>query len=323
MSNNILYFPYINIPNNEWTTKSVLYWDTVGAIVPDIYNDNPNEFESYMRSLIENQLVKQVYTYEYLGQIANFCDAFIQLVYQYGFNIDQRRNDFIAGNDTRIHNAKVDYSLWEELTKLGLAQRDRENQQWYRVEIKTARLLMMYLATVIAKLGDFIPATDSIEYIDPSLRQKGMSRYLQQTRGKLLNDIMPCPVDVDPVKLSHFKNKYYDQLRRFRNMLEQNLISIVDLNDSELRDSKYKLVLEEMLDASGEIKAKMNESNFKKVVFGSIFGLIGAGVGYADDSRLSTSVSLLNAVYSALQGYDNASLRSPYAYLALIDKKLS
>ena len=30
----ILYFPYTNIPNEPWMYQSILYWDTVGIIVP-------------------------------------------------------------------------------------------------------------------------------------------------------------------------------------------------------------------------------------------------------------------------------------------------
>lgn len=34
MSNNALYFPYIEPPRDEWTLRTILYWDRVDSIMP-------------------------------------------------------------------------------------------------------------------------------------------------------------------------------------------------------------------------------------------------------------------------------------------------
>lgn len=41
MSNKILYFPYINVPDTAWFSRMLLYWDEVGAIIPYDFIDNP------------------------------------------------------------------------------------------------------------------------------------------------------------------------------------------------------------------------------------------------------------------------------------------
>lgn len=30
----LLYYPYINLPQNDWTIRALLYYDNVNAIVP-------------------------------------------------------------------------------------------------------------------------------------------------------------------------------------------------------------------------------------------------------------------------------------------------
>lgn len=34
MSRNALYYPYINLPQDAWSTRALLYWDGLATIVP-------------------------------------------------------------------------------------------------------------------------------------------------------------------------------------------------------------------------------------------------------------------------------------------------
>ena len=61
MANNLLYFPYINVPKNSWTIRSILYWDNVGAIVPQIYKERPNKLERDMLNFVQQDLIQQVF----------------------------------------------------------------------------------------------------------------------------------------------------------------------------------------------------------------------------------------------------------------------
>jgi hypothetical protein len=51
MENNILYYSAINLPNNPWTIKSLLYWEEVGVIVPQDFIEAPEQFHPRMRKL--------------------------------------------------------------------------------------------------------------------------------------------------------------------------------------------------------------------------------------------------------------------------------
>lgn len=320
MSNSLLYFPYINVPNDNWTIKSILYWDKVGAIVPHIYKDNPNRLEENMRGLVEAELVQQIFPYNYTHRIPNFDEAFIELIRQPNFNLQQKQTDFNRGLTSRLHVQKFGDRLLRELQRMRIAV--KQNWEWYHVESKTAKLFMMYLATLIAKLDDFTPATDRASNIDFSLQQKGLSSYIQTTRGKFLKDLMPYPIAPDIAKLKKFKTRYHKQLKAFRNNLEQTILEVTAIRNKEQRERLYKLKLEEITDQKEEVYAKLNESRVGQVVFGTLFGLSGAGIGFVTGNSPLGLFGLGNAVYSAFQGYDKKGvLTNNFSYLALIDKK--
>ncbi len=55
-----LYFP--RVPEDEWFTRALLYWDTVGTInCPAGLEDDPRYVTARMRELIKNDLLQPVY----------------------------------------------------------------------------------------------------------------------------------------------------------------------------------------------------------------------------------------------------------------------
>lgn len=66
MSRTILYYPTINIPDEEWLKKTILYWDHVSSIVPDrdyFCRDIVN-MNSDMRYLIDNGIYRPTFPSE-------------------------------------------------------------------------------------------------------------------------------------------------------------------------------------------------------------------------------------------------------------------
>ncbi|MGN6639696.1 MAG: hypothetical protein ACTHJ8_12355 [Mucilaginibacter sp.] len=82
MTNNLLYFPYINLPKTSWTTISMLYRNEVNAIVRDQYRKRPSRLRENMRQLIEAGLATQVFPYEYVYPFPNIDRAFLDLMLQ-------------------------------------------------------------------------------------------------------------------------------------------------------------------------------------------------------------------------------------------------
>ena len=57
---NLLYYPYINLPNTDWTIRALLYYDNISSIVPTQYFNEPEQYEPFMREVIQNELIDPI-----------------------------------------------------------------------------------------------------------------------------------------------------------------------------------------------------------------------------------------------------------------------
>ena len=323
MNNKLLYFPYINVPNKLWTMQSVLYWDEVGAIVPTIFKENPNNLEENMYKLVKSELVTQVFPGNFVKSIPNFDSSFLNIINKKKFDLEKRRKNYKKENVSKIHVEKLGDKLVKELVELGIANKSPHEWGWYYVESKTARLFMMYLATLISKVGGFTPATDNPKNIDFTIDQKGFLKKDQKIRGELLKNLMPYIDNPNFDRLRKFKDKNYDHLQGFRNLIETTVIEINAIKKD--RRKKYlKLKVEEINYYRDIISARLNESKIGKIVFGSIFGITQAALGYSVANQFQSGFEIGNAIYEAFDGYDSLKKMEPnrVTYLALIDKEL-
>lgn len=321
MNDNLLYFPYIDIPRNNWTIKSLLYWDNVGIIVPPDYKENPNQYRTETRDLLQTDLIQQIFPYDYIYKVKKFDKGFVKLLEQPKFNLKKRQENYKKGKVSRIHVQKFGEEILDKLVEMQIARRFPNEWKWYYVESKTARLIMLYLATVIAKSGSFTPATDKLKNLDLSINQNGAVLKRNSLRQDILDDLIPYPIDPDLTKLRHFKDRYYEELRSFRILLEQATLTISSFSKKKLQREFQALKIEEINDKRAKILSDLNQSKLGQITFGTMFGLVGAVIGFSEGNSPLGIFSLGNAVYSAFQGYDNTEVLSmDYSYLALIDK---
>lgn len=323
MNNNLLYFPYIDIPNNGWTIKSILYWDRIGIIVPPNYAKRPKQHQKFTIDLLQTELVEQVFPYNYTYRIRRFDEEFIRLVTQSQFNLEKRQRNFKRGIWSRIHIQKFGERLLNQLVQMQIAKHNEQDWDWYYVESKTARLLMIYLATTIGKLGDFTPATDNTDNLDTSLSQNKNRFKFNSIRQNLIDDLIPYPIAPDLLKLRNFKDKYYEELTSFRILVEQIAVDLSSISRENFREMKYELKIAEINDKKAKISSELNQSRMGQISFGTICGIAGAIVGFEEANHPLALFSLANAIYSAFQDYDSSTVLSlDYSYLALIDKNL-
>lgn len=320
MNDSLLYFPYIDIPKNDWTVKSILYWDNVGIIVPPNYVDEPSQYKKSTIELLQTDLVQQIFPGEYIRKVKKFDESFIKLLDQPRFNLPKRRQRFKEGKFSRINVQKFGDKIMNYLVGLKIAA--REDWQWFYVENKTAKLLMLYLATVIGKVGQFTPASDKIRNLDLSLSQTGYSPRINYIRETLIEDLIPYPIAPDLTKLRRFKDKYHEELRSFRILLEQAVLEVSLFKKTSKQSKKQKLVIAEINDKKEKILRELKQSKFLQLTFGTVCGLTGAAVGFATENNAWGLFSLANAAYSSLQGYDDRPTLKDFSYLALIDNEL-
>jgi len=319
MNNNLLYFPNIDIPNNNWTIKSLLYWDKVGIIVPPSFMENPSQYKDSTIELLRTDLIEQVFPYEYIQGKKNFDRNFIKLLSNSSFELEKKQKRFNKGKVSRIHFQKVGKELMKVLVKLKIAR--KFDWDWYYVESKTANLVMAYLAFYIGKKGKFLPSTDSTKNLDISLNQKGAILKTNKIRQNLLEDLMPYPLNPDLTKLRKFKDKYHDELKSFRILIEQTAFEISNYKSSHKKLIIQDLKIAEIQDKKEKILSELNQSKIGQVAFGTIFGVVGSVIGFAQGNSLLGAFSLVNAVHSASQGYGKSlTLVKEYSYLALVDK---
>lgn len=332
MANHLLYFPYINLPKNEWTIRSLIYYDTISSIVPDEYFYNPKEnFEPYMLELIRENLVIPLNPMHALDNPYALVEPFLNFIDRPNYNIQKKRERFNKEHyninaqkfaSSSINGQKFNSQLLFQLAERGLAR--HSDGYWYEVENFTAGYLMSYLSNILAKKLDLLPATD--EKLVPGLSRiyhnRRVGNITDDRREKVLKGIIPYPLDLDIGKLFRLKDKYGHLLSHFKSIIEQIALDS-KYNDEQLLSEK----IVELNFHKDEISARITENRFGPIVYGTVFGLAGAVYGYAQTNSWAGAIGgfpgFANAVYSALKIEDPIKQHdySGMKYLSIIESK--
>jgi len=311
---NILYYPYINIPRAGWTLRVLLYYDNVGSIVPREYFHNPEKnYDRFMLELVRHELVTPIDPMSVLEHPRGVAESFLEFIekkHNRSQTLDRGRTHH-KSRFVRIHAEKFDEYLFYELQERGLAQRALENS--YFVEERTADNLMNFLATIIGKKTNRLPTTDLLT----SVYDKSLLMQKNKKREIILRELIPFPEDIDLGKLIRFKEKHSDLLDRFRTTVENIVLDPSVIKGSSLFENR----LEKLQQRKQELVARMNESNFRKVLFGTVCGLVAGGVS---DSEIGIIAGLAGAIHSVLQVERAEDVRDQTGlkYLALAEKRL-
>jgi hypothetical protein len=335
---NLLYFPYINIPKTKWTLRALIYYDNVGCIVPQRYFYNPEDYDQHMLQLVQSELVIPVNPMDELDRPFDSMEPFIRYIERKN-NLRKRRDAFHFKNrrsrvhreklnpkKSLIHSDKLDGEILYRLEHLGLAR--QEDRQWFEVEKKTAKELMIFLATVVANKINYLPTTDKFNKRF-TLKNKSKKIFKSKKneikkRELILERLLPMPEDIELTKLRKFKDNHQDLLLQFRNKVEGLVFNPQIEEDTPLFDS----TLEELEQRKDEIAARMDEGKFGRLFYGTACGIVGAGIGMAAADTTGAIIgglpSFANAIHEAitLANPTNEVDYTGMKYLALIDKKL-
>lgn len=325
----ILYFPYINLPKTDWTVRTLLYYDNIGSIVPQEYFYSPERnYEPFMLELVRSELVIPIDPIRTLENPWEVSRPFLNFLEENQKRLSQKRQTFIEGKHSRIHldkfsgarihADKFDGEIFYQLEQMGLARRGENN--WYQVEKYTANHLMKFLATVIGSKLQMQPTTDNY-------RKRFISATNNSHRRKretILTSLIPFPEEIDFKKIRKFKDKHLDLLKAFKNRVEQIVLDENIIEGTE----PFNVKVEELALRKNELTAKMNESQIKNIIFGSVCGVIGAYQGLAAAETTGAFIGGLpgfaSAIHSALkiEKAENVFDQSGLKYLALMDKRI-
>jgi len=327
--NKILYYPYINVPRTEWTLRTLLYYESIGSIVPQEYFYNPERhYEPFMLELVRNELVVPINPITVLERPWQVSEQFLKYIEKNNIRLERARLNFSLGRDSqihldkfkgaRIHSDKFDENILHHLEQLGLARRGKD--RWYDVESKTANHLMKFLATIISSKLEMLPTTD---YVKPAFfRRPAINQH--RKRETILSNLIPFPEEINLKKVKKFKEKHFDLLDVFKNkveliVLDPNIIEGTDLFNEKVRELQFR---------KEELSARMNESQFGNIIFGTVCGIIGAVKGLASAETTGAIIGAFpgfaSAIHSALkfERAENVFDQSGLKYLALADKRL-
>jgi hypothetical protein len=325
----VLYFPHIRVPDNEWFTRALLYWDQVGTIVP---HGPPDEVRAILGEhtlgLMDAGLVVPVKASSAMG-VPRFDEAFIELIeadptIPTESHAEGRRKTF------QLHMTKPGYEVAAYLESRGLLT--RTDSSWLEVEERTADLLMTYLACTLgaSPYVRMTPITDRAEALAVLSRSSSVPQAPEAQVNRLemtvLEGLLPAPAGgASPGELAAFKDKHGELLRRFRREIETFALDATTL-EPELRQRRAELFRDELTDQLDEVSARM-KPRWPRIVFGTLCGVVAAAVpvatavaGGAALAAASAAPGLASAVYAAFGGTAEDWQGSSVAYAALAQK---
>lgn len=318
---NVIYFPYINVPDNQWFTRTLLYWDHVYSIVPRDFMEGEGRLSQHMLGLVDVDAVKPLFpddAHEKLD-FRDFSNTFLRLVEDDSFPVQR---GIITSNPPVfwVHAGKLN-EIADPLCQMGLARTGR--YPWYEVESYTARAFMLYLAGSFGELPDVDsdPVTDDEGSLKPGVGTEvadGSWRpELDELRYGILSDVLPAPSDaIDPATLVRFKEEHGLHLRQFRARVEQKLRSAMAIPDPVARSEFREAAAAEMKADVDEAARRLKESGWRTLTLGKLIGcagVVGGLAGAVPSGGLSLVLSVLG---SAKFVHDSLQTNAPTGYAA-------
>lgn len=317
-----LYYPTIDITNEDWLKTAVLFWDEINTIVPSSianpYQENTTQYladEGILkpsRVNPEQDLVEELTTdtLNYLNTNEGF-----QLLTQGGNRFSVIHRDKLPRDVSRlfdIHPEKLPYEVQHIL------RRNMTGDGWFRVGSEFAAFYMTLLANKICDINSIALLTDNVltanltdkVRLDNQIAIKGRDydfhhhrheRYIHLAQGLLTNliiegiKIKPSSSLVDVVE---FKKSHRDELGLFRS-------NIAKLTQNVSKDKGFEAIRQEVEDIyKDDFLPAYN--NFKKALSGS-------GIKWVSDNFMKISVisTSATALPMALLG-----LTLPHALIA-------
>lgn len=222
----ILYYPTICVPSNRWLRQAVLYWDEIGSIVPQRYDDtelipytpdiqylkDEGEFRPFRTDLISRRTWKTVQNFE-----NELVDTILSNEFQSMLPPESRRR-----LTARVHRDKVSNEVFDFLHDAGLADTREDDEDWYCFERRAALLYMAILAKYLADEdtdASTVSGTNMRTYEHLNFHAKSNSNSFHGLNLKFFN-ILPVPREDNSLPdIIDFKRKRRVQLLQFRQIL--------------------------------------------------------------------------------------------------------
>jgi len=325
----ILYYPYINLPNNKWTYRTLLYWEKIGSIVPENYRKE-NAFDSFNKQLLNQEFLEIVDPYD-VWYVPGYQSCLKEAINNGHKLIDDSRINFVNGHFVKIHYEKFHYEVFDHLIQLKMAQRV-DNSDWIKVESRVAKLMMTFLATILSKEKGYQPTTDNIDNLELSFNNIPLQQYSSKIRSldntlktsiirtNLLDKLIPYPIDNDLNRIIRFKDRHFAELSDFRKHIERIIFEISAIPDDNERERQFQSKLYDINARKEQIVSKMNENRLGRIFFSGACGLLATATPMIMDPQITGIPALIYGLYTLYNEMNIGKIRDPIKYLALVDR---
>jgi hypothetical protein len=272
MADSALYFPYINVPERPSLTRVLLYWDTLGSIIPE-----GAELDSWTQGLVDAELVTPVRPSEYIDSSTLLSD--LERLLDAGL---ARRRTSVP--PFYLHIEKTNRWALEMLRERGLAtwssgQTDGRQPGWIRVDGEVGALYVAYLACYICQMSGLMmePITDQALILETvsGVDSVATAMSLDHLRGAVLQGVLPSPRDgVTTAELVEFKRTHGALLKDLRTEVENHVLECAREPDPELRRRMCAQYPRRLSERAEEAERRMHERRWstKRAVIALIAG---------------------------------------------------
>lgn len=319
----LLYYPYISIPNATWLAQSLLYWDGLATIVPTEFLRNPHGFSPFARQLLQDGVIEAVLPEEYAYSRPDDFLRFLEWVEEHlsEFSLNYPKRTLVPTRMYHIHVGKLGF-IGSELEHWGLSQ--RVDNKWYTMDPKLAQAFMTFLAILIGQETDRIPMTDTYQGMSSlfcigKLAPRTNAQIVRnKLRGSILDHILPVPSLVENyTDLLRFKDRYHDELVRFRCHIEDFIVSLEE-SSPEVQYERCRHFLLNAQEEIDQIKGHMGYFHAPEIDMGTFVAALPSVFGVARGNYENAVVNLVPVIGEMVVNRERgANRRKPLAYAAL------
>lgn len=353
-----LFYPTIDIQNEDWLKNAILFWDEINTIVPESV-DNPYREDS-TRFLYDEGLLKPVTVspnQELIEELST--DTLNYLNTNEGFQVltQGQEHSYVLHRDKLPREVSELFDIHPEKLPYEIQHRLRHNLRddgWFAVNSNFALFYMTLLANKICEQKSIALLSDNplianftdkvrldnqiaIRSERPFHRYRNDEKYIHLAQGLLTNLVISGIRVLDNSSfhdILHFKNRYSDELGHFRTNIGKLTEKVseekpLDAIKQEVEDI-YK---NEFLPSYNNFKSALSSSGVKwiaenvvkiSVISTSATAFQTALLGFSLPQALlaSAGISLVSSIISYNQDKKEKLRTNPYSYLLAVETRL-
>jgi len=248
MSRTLLYYPTFEIPSEQWIKDGLLYWDEIGSIIP-------NRFQNILNTGILHYLSSEdLYRCFDPQQLLLRDDVNEQFARELESRLDTPEfAEEIAKSTSayywKIAFEKMGYDSWKKLSDRGLTPDEYNENSWIRVKKPAATIYMGLLARYLASadIEHVQPSTDHVEYEDIIYRCGQHQESLLGMSLTLKNHLPRVAPETELSEVVAFKRQRRDELLHFRKFVDETqkrLSNCESEEEAKLEITQFKEQLE-------------------------------------------------------------------------------